>query len=271
MIQLPVYAGGGWVWGKNKGYIKVAQNMIRSPYFFARDGSIEDIPTTSLFTTSLYGEFGLSDKLSVIAYIPFFVRSTKNERIYNQSKIVEPGQEINSFGDTDISLKYGFFQDKPIVLAASLTFGIPFGFSDVREDKILQTGDGEFNQLIKLAASHSFYPKPFYMTTFLGFNNRTNGFSDEFHFGGEIGWTPGKFAVIMKIYSLNSLYNGDGFSTNANGVFANNTEYFSYTPELIYQINNKMGVSASAGLALSGKRILAAPNFGVGAFIKLYN
>ena len=48
------YAGGGWVYGKNQGYFKLAENMIRSPYFFDGDGEVIDIPTTSLYTTNLY-------------------------------------------------------------------------------------------------------------------------------------------------------------------------------------------------------------------------
>ncbi len=267
--SLNLFAGGGWVYGKNQGYFKLAQNVIRSPHFFDADGNITDIPTVSLYTTSLYAEYGISDQLNALVYMPFFVRSTLNKVKFNQSGNVIPGDEINSFGDTNIGLKYGFFQDKTIVMAASITLGLPLGSSEVSAERILQTGDGEFNQLVKIEASHSFYPKPFYASATIGFNNRTKGFSDEFHAGIEAGVTLASFVGIIRMYSVNSLYNGNGGQAGGNGVFANNTEYLSFVPEIICNINDKLGAAASGGFAFSGKRILAAPNWSIGVFMNL--
>lgn len=260
------FAGGGWVFEKNRGYFKVSQNMIRSGYFFDKEGEVVDIPTVSLYTSSLYFEYGLADRINIIGYVPFFVRSTLNEVKFNQSGNTIPGDAINSFGDTDLQIKYGIIKNKGVVASASLLFGLPLGSSEVSKDRILQTGDGEFNQMIRLDVSHSLYPKPLYISGYIGFNNRTQGFSDEIRWGGEIGWTPGKFIVIMKVDSRNSLYNGLSEESSANGIFANNIEYFSYTPEVNYKLNDQFGFSAAAGLALSGKRILAAPNFSLGGF-----
>ncbi|MEP4533930.1 MAG: hypothetical protein ABJ004_12655 [Cyclobacteriaceae bacterium] len=261
------YAGGGWVHNKYKGYFKVAQNMIRSPHFFDSDGNTVDIPTVSLYTSSIYGEYGLSDNLTAVAYIPFFVRSTLNKVEFRQSGNTIDGDAINSFGDTNIGLKYGFFQNRKVVMAASLTLGLPLGSSEVSSERILQTGDGEFNQLVKIEASHSFDKAPFYASLLLGFNNRSKGFSDEFHWGGEVGFTSERVIAILKVYGIESLYNGDSLgNAQSNGVFANNTEYLSYTPELAYIINGSLGLSTSAGFAFSGKQILAAPNYSVGMF-----
>jgi hypothetical protein len=262
-------AGGGWVSQKYHGYFKIAQNMIRSPHFFDMEGNVVDIPTVSLYTSSVYGEYGITDKLTGVLYMPFFVRSTLNKVEFKQSGSTIEGDAINSFGDTNIGLKYGFFQNKSVVMAVSLTLGLPLGSSEVSSERILQTGDGEFNQLVKVEASHSLTNLPFYVSALVGFNNRTKGFSDEFHWGGEIGFTANKFIGIMKIYTVESLYNGDAGSNQSNGVFANNTEYFSFTPEIAYLLKDNWGVSASSGFAFSGKQILAAPNWSLGIFYTL--
>lgn len=263
------FAGGAWIFEKNRGYFKFAQNMIRSQKFFDKGGAVVDIPTISLYTTSLYMEYGISDKLDIIAYVPFFVRSTLNRIKFNQSRTSTDGDAVNSFGDADIAIKYGFFQDRKIVMSVQLLLGVPFGFSEVSAERILQTGDGEFNQMIRMDASRSFYPAPFYASAYVAFNNRTKGFSEEVRVGGEVGWTPGKFVFIMKIENRQSLFNGDADENGANGVFANNTEYFSYTPEVSYLLNEKFGASLNTGFALNGKRILASPNFGAGLFLNL--
>ncbi|MFT7197514.1 MAG: hypothetical protein ACI83W_001884 [Marinoscillum sp.] len=270
IIQSAANAGGGWVLGKGKGFYKLSQNVIRADGLFNPNGDVIDIPTISLYTTSLYGEFGLNDRLNLIGYVPLFVRSTQNTISFNQSGNTLPGQEKNTLlGDALVGVKYGFFQDKKVVMAAGLMLGLPFGDSEVTSENILQTGDGEFNQLLSLEASRSFYPAPFYASAYIGFNNRTKGFSEEVHLGGEIGFVKAGFAFIMKVKNISSLYNGGAGANGSNGVFANNTEFFSYTPEIAYNVSDQFGVSGSAGFAFSGKRILAAPNFGIGLFLKI--
>lgn len=261
-------AGGGWPQPKGKGYFKLSQNFIVSPYFYNPDGQIIDITTTSLWTTSLYAEYGLTSRLTGIIYFPFFVRNALNKQVYNQSGTTVAGDSFQSIGDTDISFKYALIVNKPIVLSATLLLGLPLGQTSGGNSGILQTGDGEFNQLIRVDASHSFYPKPFYISAYTAFNNRTNNFSDEVRFGAEFGLTLKKFIPIIKLNVVKSLFNGEGGVTQ-NGIFSNNTEYISPTLELNYQATEKIGISGSGGFALAGRNILAAPNWSIGVYLKL--
>jgi protein XagA len=261
-------AGGGWPQPKGKGYFKLSQNFIISPFFYSPDGTIIDITTTSLYTTSFYGEYGFTNRLTGILYFPFFVRGTLNQVQYNQSGKIQPGDSFQSVGDTDISLKYALVINKPIVVSATLLLGLPIGQTAGGESKILQTGDGEFNQMLRIDASHSFHPKPVYVSAYAAFNNRTNGFSDEIRFGAEVGLTLKKFIPILKLNVVKSLFNGEGGVTQ-NGIFSNNTEYISPTFELNYQATEKIGVSGSVGGAFAAKNILAAPNWSLGVYLKL--
>ncbi|MFZ6012021.1 MAG: hypothetical protein ACOYXT_16885 [Bacteroidota bacterium] len=270
LLPILAWGGGGWPQPKGKGYYKLGQNWIIASSFYSPSGDIIDIRTTSLFTTSFYGEYGITDRLTGIAYLPFFVRGTLNEIRYNQSGTIIPGDEVNAIGDVDIALKYGIIKDKPVVLSATLSLGIPLGVTAGGRGKILQTGDGEFNQMIRFDVSHSFYPAPVYVSFYAGFNNRTNNFSDEFRYGGEIGYTFfKKLTTIVKLNVVESLYNGDDQVAENNGIFSNNTEYFSPTLEIGYQLNDRWGFSASGGFAASGRNILASPNWGVGLFLKI--
>ena len=262
------WAGGGWPQKKKGGFFKLSQYIIRANRYFNPEGNVIDVqPRISVYNTSLYGEYGFTDRLTGIVYFPFFSRSTLNNLQRRNGTFVE-GDAVNSVGDTDISLKYGLIVDKPIVVSAKLTFGLPLGNASGGETGTLQTGDGEFNQMLTFEASHSFYPKPFYASVALGFNNRTNNFSDEVRFGVEAGYTLGKFTGILRLAGIESLMNGDG-ATNANqGVFGNNIEYISFSPELIYNVTPKAGVSVSVGTAFSGRQVLANPALDIGAFIK---
>ena len=104
-------------------------------------------------------EYGLGDNWNVIAYVPFFVRATQNKQVFNQSGLENEGFELNSFGDADVGIKYGFNQKGPVVFAASLILGIPSGQN--KPEGSLQTGDGEFNQLIKLESQSFILSKAF--------------------------------------------------------------------------------------------------------------
>lgn len=261
-------AGGGWPQPKKKGYFKFGQNFILSSKFFGPTGELVDITTIGLYTTSIYGEYGFTDRLTGVGYFPVFVRSTLNEVQFRQSGNTIPGDDFSSIGDAEIGFKYGLIVNKPIVVSGSILFGLPLGETSGGDSKILQTGDGEFNQMIRVDASHSFYPKPFYVSAYGAFNNRTNDFSDEVRFGFEVGATFNKFIPIFKLNAVQSLENG-GASVVQNGVFSNNTEYISPSLELNYQFTEKIGFSATGAFAFTGQNILAAPNWGVGVYLKL--
>lgn len=270
-IALFSFAGGGWPQPKGKGYFKLSQSYILSPRYFDGNGDIIDlVPSYGYFATSFYGEYGFTDRLTGIIYLPFFARAIKNELRYNQSGITDPGDALNSFGDTDIAIKYGLVVNKPIVVSATLLLGLPLGDNGATNASALQTGDGEFNQMLRIDASHSFYPKKFYVSAYAAFNNRTKGFSDEVRFGAEVGLTLDKFIPIFKVSTVHSLFNGDtSLGVTQSGIFSNNTEFISPSLELNYQVTEKVGVSASIATALAARNILASPNFGVGVYLKM--
>lgn len=264
------WAGGGWPAPKGGGYFKLSEYFIRSGGYYAPSGEIIDIATAGIYITSLYGEYGLTDKLTVIGYLPFFSRATLNEQVDRNGMLIAPGDGVNSFGDTDLSFKYALITNKPIVMSASLTFGIPFGNSQGGETGVLQTGDGEFNTMLSVEASRGINEGRGWVNTLLAFNNRTNNFSDELRWGLEIGHRLGnKWSAGLKFYSVNSLNNGSDIGTPANGIFSNNIEYLAITPEINYNIKDNFGISTSVGFAASGKRVLASPSFSAGVFMTL--
>lgn len=156
------FAGGGWPQPKGSGYYKLGQNWIIADSFYGPEGDIVGIRTTSLYTASFCGEYGITKRMTGILYFPFFVRNTLNEEQYSPSGTIVSGEALNALGDTDIAFKYGLIVDKPVVLSATLLLGIPLGKTAGGEGGILQTGDGEFNQMIRIDASTSFYPAPLY-------------------------------------------------------------------------------------------------------------
>lgn len=261
-------AGGGWTYVKGKGFIKVGQNAIYSDQFFNPDGEIIDITTIGYYATSVYAEYGLTDKLTAIAYIPFFTRNTLNKTRFRFSGKEIPGDALNSFGDVNLSLQYGFYKSDTWVASVRVLFGLPTGEVSGGETGILQTGDGEFNQMIRFDLSRPISNHA-WISIYAGLNNRTNDFSDEYRLGAEIGtrfWTH--FLAIGKVDVVQSFFNGDADPSQGGTIFSNNTEFISPSMELAYEMKNEIGFSISAAGAFAGRNILASPNYGVGIYKK---
>ncbi len=276
-------AQGAWPQAKNEGYFKLNQSGIVADQLYALNGDIIDNRTTSVYISSLYGEYGISPRLTGVVYVPFFVRTFINEQESTINGGINPGDELNAFGDPQIGVKYAIINDGPIRLAADFILGLPFGEHVGGDSEILQSGDGEFNQQIRLIASTSFANGKAYATLLAGFNNRTTAdfeyssgtiegatFNDEIHFGGEFGWFASKkLLVALKLYNITPLEKDGALSNMNSSLFGNNVGFFAITPEINYFITPNFGASVSIGGAVSGQNILAAPNYAFGVYYLL--
>lgn len=275
LMSTQLQAGGPWPSLKNGGFFKLSQWWVVADRHFTDTGLTDPNITSAIYNTSIYAEYGFTDRLTGVLYFPFFSRALFNNEISGTTgELINPGEAINSIGDTDIALKYSIIVNKPVVLSASLYFGLPLGISSGGSAGTLQTGDGEFNQMLQidLGTSFSLGNLSFYSSAYGGFNNRTNGFSDEIRYGIEGGATfaDSGITTILRLYGIKSLKNGNNTDTpNSTSIFANNSEHFSISPEIAYQINEQWGVSATYAQALSGRIIFANPSYSFGVFLKI--
>jgi len=268
-------AGGGWTQPRGALYFKISEWWIVADQHYTDQGLIDPNTTSGLFNTSFYGEYGLTDRLTAIAYFPFFSRSFMNNIVSGTTgELLVPGEAINSVGDSDLSLKYALNKKGKIRTAATLTLGIPLGIQSGGTQGNLQTGDGEFNQMISLDASTSIQKNntTIYFSANTGFNNRNKGFSDEFRYGLEagVGLLKNKLWLIGRLTGVESFKNGQSAAeANTTSVFANNSEFTSYSAEVAYYIKPKFGVSAGYASAFRGEIIFAKPSYSVGVFFDL--
>lgn len=261
----------GWPQPKGGGFFKLDFSMIYSRQFFGDDGQIYDIngAGTSLgsYTTSFYGEYGLTNRLTAIGYVPFLVRNTVNEGVGAiTGEVLQPGLENTAFGDVDLGLKYHFLRKGSFVFSGTLMLGLPTG--DATNPNLLYTGDGEFNQFARLDWGYG--KARWYATGFFGINNRSKGFSEEFRYFAEAGYwlIKGKLLGSVKLNGISSFNNGSPEGT-ANGLFANNVEFVSPQLGITYEHSRQWGVSALVGGAISGRNVLATPAFSLGVYGKL--
>lgn len=261
----------GWTRKKKEGYFNLSQTFLQSFRFYSPAGTDIKIRTTGLYVTSIYGEYGLSSRWTAIASVPFLVQNDFNRIQYRQSGRVIAADRLRSIGDIELALKLGFFQKGPIVVATTLVLGLPTGNPSGGSSKILQTGDGEFNQILRVDGSHSFYPKPFYTSAYVAYNNRTSGFSDEFRYGFDFGYTGRHFNAIFHLNSILSTRNGasNGLESVSNAIFSNNMEVILPSIEFAYNLSKNYGLNAAIGYPIAGKSVLGGASFKVGIYAQV--
>lgn len=275
-VAMPSWAGGPWTQPQGKGYFKLSEWWTIFNQHYTDAGKIDPNTTTGVFNTTIYAEYGLTNRFTAVLNFPFISRNYMNNVVSGTTgDILIPGEAINTLGDTELGFKYALTQPGKLPLSLSLILGLPFGEDAGGEQGNLQTGDGEFNQMLQLdiGAGTSFSNQlSVYTSAYTAFNNRTNGYSDEFRFGIEagLGFFQQKLWTIFRLQGTESLKNGETAETiTSTSLFANNAEHTSITVEAAYYITTKLGVSASFATALRGEIIAARPSYSFGVFLDM--
>ena len=265
------FAGGPWPQPKGKGYFKLSEWWTIFSEHYTDTGVKDPNLTTGVFNTAIYAEYGLTDRLTTVVNVPFLSRNYMNNlRSSTTNDIIVQGESINTVGDIDLGLKFGLTKGR-IPIALTLTLGIPTGETGGGSLNALQTGDGEFNQMLQLDAGGGFNVGKLsaYLSGFVGINNRTNGYSEELRLGLEAGlglfdqrlWLSGRLNIVE------SFKNGETAETiTSTSLFANNSEFTTLGIEANLYVTKNIGLSAGVAGALRGEIIAAAPSYSVGVF-----
>lgn len=266
-----MFAGGGWPQKKSKGYIKLSEWWVIADQFYNDKGDIQAMEKIGLFNTNMYAEYGITDKFTIMLNSAIFSHTFNEITItdFEGNGILSKVSD-NSIGDMDLSFKYGIYEGNGYSSAITLTAGIPLGKTNDSIYKLLQTGDGEFNQILQLDLGKSLGKG--YANVYTAYNNRTEGFSDEFRFGFEFGrsFFTNKLGLTLRTFGIFSMRNGSNTEVDQFvSVFSNNTEYISIQPEINYNFSDRWGLSASVGGAVYGKNIMARPSYSFGVFSKI--
>ncbi len=264
-----------WLKGKEKYYVKIGSGYLQADEHFTSDGARDPNATRTLLINSVYAKYGISKKLNVVAYIPFLVRVAQNDQVSSVSgKTLMEGEAVNAFGDMNLSVEYALLKWKKWALSSVFTLGVPSGQNSGGSDGSYQTGDGEWNQQLRLnvGTSYNIGKSRAYAKTFFAFNQRNNGFSDELNFGAETGipFLNRNLFIITRAILQKSLYNGTLSAQNSNGgIFANNVEFFNVGGEANYKLSEKIGLSLSYIMPLSGRITYASPMYSGGVFFNV--
>lgn len=263
----PSATGQGWVQPQGGHYVKAGLQIMQATAYFERGGNEIDIPTLSDYVFNLYGEYGVTDRLTAIAYLPIVERITLARQVGGSTGFeFFPGDSVTGPADLEIGARYGIITERAAVLSAGFTLGFPTG--DDEQENGLVTGDGEFNQIAYIGAGYSFWPLPLYATGSIGYNARYRGYSDEILYRAELGGTwMDRVTTLVRAHGLLSRHDGDpAFAGGTAGLNANDQEFFVLGGEIGIGLRTGVGLALGVEKALSGERTLSAARWSIGFY-----
>ncbi len=190
---------------------------------FSLSGTITDR------TYQFYGEYGLTNKTSLLVNMPLKSIDINN---YVDPAILCVGncaQSFNetAFGNIALGLKHNFLKKK-WVLSGQLSMQMNTGTYD--ETSAIRTGFDAYTFTPLLLAGTNFGKN--YFQSFIGADIRTNNYSYNLKIGGEIGRKLTQNIWLIGFVDVSqSLNNGDiSFQANnaANSLYINDQEYLAY-------------------------------------------
>jgi protein XagA len=264
----PAYAGGGWVSKKGQGYYKLGFSWVENRGYYGSNGQFLNSLNTSLWTTSVYAEHGLGGGVSAEVFLPFYTSHTVQG---SDAMGVVLDDKAGGIGDPIVGLRFDLLNKEYIAISGSVSLGLPFGQATLGKNGNLFTGDEEFNQLLKLNASVPFGTPSLsgFGTVYVGFNNRNDFFTDEFHYGIESGISllKNQMWIIGRVNGIEAPSSPD-LEMATNG-FINSMSFVSYGVEVSFKTGKKTGISAGYQGLVEGNILLIAPTYNFGIYLDI--
>jgi len=261
MLPVNQIFAGAWTQKKGTGYYKADFRYLGGNKWYDPNGDKVAIPDFKDITLGVFGSYGINDNLTLMLNAAAF----KSVKLDTNTSALGFDNEVSGFGDILVGGKYKLAKFGQSFISGKLLINLPIGESS--PDGGLWTGSGDYNQTIGVEYGYSLWPTPAYFNAGVTYTNRTQGFSDEFRYGIEAGYTFIKeLSVILRFHGQVSMKNGDPNVKGGFGVYSNNQQYIAYNAELAYKLSDNFGVKGYYESGGAGKNIISAPVINVGLF-----
>lgn len=292
VVLLIVFAGsstllaGAWVQKKGAYFLKFGSGFHRTGQEFNYLGEKIDIfedlevyenTAYQEFKLKVYGEYGLTSRLTLVADVPFKIATSEQTQVSNY---FEGGRRDTAFttvglGDVAFYTRLGIL-DGPLVISLQPGVKIPMGYSTDKDDEGPTLGTGDVDVEGALLVGSSLYPTPIYITGSVGYRHRSGRLHDEYFATIETGLALAKFLFKSEFSILrNEMDPPDIFGgtivlplPGGGGVVPDrlfgDQDFSKLNLEAVYKLKDNMGLSGEIIHMLAGKNIITGSTFQLG-------
>lgn len=238
-----------WTRSQGGGYAQLGLSTITYASLYG-DGDIDDIELNREVTDrtlQLYGEYGLTDKLTISTSIPLKLLET-NEDLETSSFFPTPLEsgDLTALGNVSVAGIYKLPQTKNWVATAKLR--LDMNTASYEEETGLRTGFDAWG--IAPSLNGGYGSKYFFATSEVGLNLRTNNYSHQFFANFQAGINLNQLVfLISTLEVLQSFENGNFDDGNAvqTGLYLNDIQFIAFVNKIgVFPIKN-LGLWASVG------------------------
>ncbi|MGD1895154.1 MAG: hypothetical protein ACFB15_31740 [Cyclobacteriaceae bacterium] len=242
LIQTSILAQSGWTREKGGAFVQASVNTFGSNDFYSVTGDLFDQGDRfQSQVLTIYGEYGITNRITGIVNLPLY----KSNRFSGTER-------VGGVSDIRIGAKYALSQKLPISFAieAEIPTGDGFNFANVQDPIVpgerinLPISDGEFNVWSTLAVSQSLPSGNTYGSLYGQYNLRTQGFSDQYRLGLELGqrfidrlWLIGRLGIQESV--------SDDIQPTVSFLYGEGTTYTTYGFTGMYSVNDQWMITAA--------------------------
>jgi hypothetical protein len=257
-----LFAQSPWTQEKGKFYTQFSFTTIANYDEVFGDPDYQTDREITDNTLQLYGEYGISNKTTLIVNLPVKFIST-GDAVNGNAFITE--DSTSAFGNVSVGLRHQFY-NKKWVISGQLTIEANTGTFEAASG--IRTGQDAWSFTPTINIGRSF--DKFYVQAFTGVDLKTNDYSTNFKIGGEIGTkVHSKIWLIGFVDIVSSFNDGDvnlPLSNAATALYVNNQEYGAFGLKAVGEINKSFGGILSFGGAFSGNNVAKQAAISVGLY-----
>ncbi|NQX92348.1 MAG: transporter [Flavobacteriales bacterium] len=260
-------AQGPWIPKQGVSHVQGSYSTIPNyQVVYIEDGTASTPRLLTAQTFSLYGEFGISERLGFSVKLPFSVLES-SDAVEPSDSLIEAGS-LSGIGNISLGGKVAIISN---TWRVSFTGQVDLKTGSRNQELGLTTGCNSTTITPGIAVGTS--TKQWFGYANLGYGYRTNNYHDLFSVSAELGYrfTP-KASFIFHFTSMNQLGNGDDLPEEENyinyGLYSSIQEFQTFQVKLfVEEIVDSFGGFLSLGGG-SGSHVAAAPAITVGIFRK---
>ena len=277
LLGSQLYAGA-WTQKKKSYYLEFSSSYSQSASEFNFRGNKQDILADFSFyqNTSYrelridaYGEYGLTDYLTVVSYLPF-------KYAIDKRRIVGVGYLDNTvrttatpgLADAVIGSRVRIWHDG-LAISVESAFKIPLGYDTSNDNEGPALGSGEVDWQNMLWLGKSFRTLPIYTTGHFGYRKRNGVLNDEILYHLEVGYSRGPlsfklaFNGVQNTGELRDIYGEEVITPLPGGggevpvrIFGDQ-DFTKFNLDIIWQAQSNVAIKLKTFHTPIGKNVIA--------------
>jgi hypothetical protein len=266
-FSLTIFSQGPWTKEKGKFYTQLSFTTIPNYNTLFGNPDYEIEGSISDNTIQFYGEYGISNKTTLLLNVPIKIISFDQNVVCVTTPCNNIKNKENAIGNIEIGIKHNFYK-KDWLLSGQLS--IETNTSSFYKNSGIRTGYNAWSINPLFLAGKSFSKS--YLQTFVGGNIRTNNYSSNFKIGGEYGNKITKNIWLVGFIDISKSFKNGNIelptSNIATALYVNDQEYGVAGVKVIGEISENLGITASLPAAFFGNNVAKQVALSLGIYKK---